>query len=95
MVLLFLSGDFIFIYLLAVLGLHVDFSVVEENGNYSLVAVPGLLLHWLLLLQSVDSRAQGLQELWHSGLVALWSVESSCTRDQTPVPCIGRRTLNH
>ena len=42
-------------------GLHVDFSLVEANGNYSLVAVRGLLLHWLLLLQSMDSRAQGLQ----------------------------------
>ena len=29
------------------------------------------------------------------GLVALWHVESSWTRDWTHVPCIGRRILNH
>ena len=29
------------------------------------------------------------------GLVALWHVESSQTRDQTHAPCIGRRILNH
>ena len=31
------------------------------------------------------------QELWHTGLVAPWHVESSQTRDQTHVPCIGRQ----
>ena len=30
-----------------------------------------------------------------SGLVALWHVESSQTRDGTNVSCIGRRTLIH
>ena len=29
------------------------------------------------------------------GLVALWQVESSRTRDGTWVPCIGRQILNH
>ena len=29
------------------------------------------------------------------GLVALWHVRSSQTRDQTCVPCIGRWILNH
>ena len=32
--------------------------------------------------------------MWHI-LVALWDVESSWTRDQTPVLCTGRRILNH
>ena len=36
------------------------------------------------------SRACGLQQLWHAGFVALRHVYSSWTRDQTPVPCIGR-----
>ena len=40
------------------------------------------------------SRAQA-QQLWCTGLVALWHVESSRTRAQTRVPCIGRRILNH
>ena len=30
-----------------------------------------------------------------TGLVAPGHVESSRTRDGTPVPCIGRQTLNH
>ena len=31
------------------------------------------------------------QQLWRSGVVALWHVESSRTKDQTCVPCIGRQ----
>ena len=33
--------------------------------------------------------------MWCTGLVALWHVGSSWTRDRTRVPCIGRWTLNH
>ena len=32
--------------------------------------------------------------MWHTGLVALQYVESSWTRDQTHVPCVGRWILN-
>ena len=39
------------------------------------------------------SRAQA-QQLWHTGLVALWHVGSSQIRARTRVPCIGRRILN-
>ena len=35
------------------------------------------------------------QQLWHLSLVAPWHVGSSWTRDQTCVPFIGRRILNH
>lgn len=38
--------------------------------------------------------ARGLQQLWHTGLVALQHVESSCSRGGTRVPCIDR-PLNH
>ena len=31
----------------------------------------------------------------HAGLVVLWHVESSWTKDQTCVPCIGRRIPIH
>ena len=60
-------------------------------------------LWWLLLSQSVGSRACRLrqlrlagprvwaQQLWYTGLVAPSLVGSSWTRDQTRVPCIGRR----
>ena len=40
------------------------------------------------------SRVQA-QQLWRTGLVALWHVGSSRTRAGTRVPCIGRWTLNH
>ena len=43
------------------------------------------------LLPSICSRAHRLQWLWHVGLAALWSVESSQIRDRTCVPCIGRQ----
>ena len=54
-----------------------------------------------------DPRAQGLhlfwfpgpraqaQKLWWTGLVVLWHVGSSRTRDQTCVSCIGKRILYH
>ena len=35
------------------------------------------------------------QELWYTGLVALWCVRSFRTRDRTHVPGMGRRILNH
>ena len=37
----------------------------------------------------------GLRWLCHTGLVAPQHVESSWTRDQTPVPCLGRWILIH
>ena len=40
------------------------------------------------------SRVQA-QQLWRTGLVALWHVGSSWTRAQTCVPCIGRQILIH
>ena len=54
-----------------------------------------LLCKVFLLLQSTHSRALRLQYLWHTSFVALWHVESSWTRDQTCVPCIGRWILSH
>ena len=40
------------------------------------------------------STAQA-QQLWRTGLVSLWHVGSSWTRDLTGVPCIGRWILKH
>ena len=36
-----------------------------------------------------------MQLLWCMGLAAPWYVESSWIRDQTCVPCIGRKASNH
>ena len=44
------------------------------------------------VLRSCDLRAQ---YSWCVGLVALWHMESSQTRGQTCVPCIGRQILIH
>ena len=49
---------------------------------------------WAQQLWLVGSRARA-QQLWHTGLVALWLVGSSWTRDRTCVPCIGRQIFNH
>ena len=49
---------------------------------------------WAQQLWLAGSRAQA-QQLWHTGLVALWHVGSSWTRAQTHVLCIGRRIPNH
>ena len=48
----------------------------------------------VILLWSSCSRVQA-QSFWNSGLVAPMHLKSSQTRDQTYVPCIGRRILNH
>ena len=58
----------------------------------SLVAEHGLQARKLQQLWHAGSRAQA-QQLWHTGLVAPWHVESSQTRAQTCVSCIGRRIL--
>ena len=61
----------------------------------------GFSLQQLLLLQSTGSRhkgfsscSSGTHQLWCMSFSCPWRVESSWTRDQTCVPCIGRWTLN-
>ena len=77
------------------------FSLVVESGGYSLVVAGLGFLVWLfLLLWSMGSRAHGLplwlegsrvwdRGLWYTGLVALWHMESSWSREQTHVLSIG------
>ena len=43
-------------------------------------------------MSSCHTRAQ---QVWCTGLAALRQVESSWTRDQTCVSCVGRQILNH
>ena len=69
-------------------------SLVAENRGYSSLLCVGFSLRWLLLLRSTGSRAQA-QQLWHTGLIALWHVGSSQTRARIRVPCIGKQILNH
>ena len=58
------------IYLfLAVLGLHcyMGFSVFAMSMGYSSLQCTGFSPEWLLLSQSIGSRALRLQLLWHVG----------------------------
>ena len=59
-------------------GLHccVGFSLVAESGGSSLTAMLGRLL-----LRNTGSRAHGLQQLWHRGLVASQHVGNFQIRD--------------
>ena len=63
----------LFIYLrlrwvfVAVRGL----SLAVEGGGYSSLRCIGVSLWWLLLLQSMGSRAHGLQQLRHTGSVVV------------------------
>ena len=64
------------------LGLHgcAGFSLVVESGGHFLLQCLGFSLQWLLSLQSTDSGARELQDLWPVGSVAvvprLWSTGS-------------------
>ena len=85
-ILFFLSCFCIYLFL-ATLGLccfWVDFSLVAGDRGSSLVAVGRL--------SSCGTRALE-HRLSSCSSVAPWHVGSSQTRDQTCVPCIGRRIL--
>ena len=66
-------------------------SLVAASRGSSLVAVRGLLIVVASLVAEHGLQGVWAQYLWHTGLVALRHVESSWTRDQTRVPCVGRR----
>ena len=83
---------------LAVLGLRCCTGLslaVLSGGGYSLAVV-----NWLLPAVASLVAGHGRKDVQASvgmcsGLVAPPHVGSSQTRDRTPVPCIGRRILNH
>ena len=98
-VLFFFLNYYLFIYLfilfLAVLGLRFCVRASSSCGKRGplFIAVRGP--HYRgLSLWSTGSRAQA-QQLWLTGLAALWHVGSSQTRARTRVPCISRQILNH
>ena len=83
-----LNTFLLFIYFLAVLGLHWCTWAFSSCGA------------WDSHCGGVSCcRAQVLgtwvQQLWCMHLDALWHVESVWTRDWTCVPCIGGQILNH
>ena len=87
---------------LAMLGLCCYVGFLYGELDCSWLRCRGFLLWWLLLVWSIGCRCTGssscsvwAQELWHMGLVAPWSVESSWTKNQTPVSCTGRQIVIH
>ena len=70
------------------------FSGCSKQGLL-FVAVHRLLIAVASLVAEHRLWVRELQQLWHTGLVALWHVESSWIRDRTHVPCTGRWILIH
>ena len=81
---------------MAVLGLRFCARAFSSWGKWGplfiVVRGPLTVAASLVGAQAPDAQAQ---QLWLTGLVALWHVGSSQTRARTRVPCIGRQILNH
>ena len=60
----------IYFWLFWIFAATLRLFLVASAGGYSLLSCTGFSLWWLLLLQSTDSRAIRLQQLWHISLVA-------------------------
>ena len=84
---------YITIWLCWVLAAMQGLSLVSVNGGNSLIVVLGLLIAMPSLVAELRLQGAWAQQLWCMGLVALWHVRSSWTRDRTHVPCIGRWIL--
>ena len=96
---IFLCFFFFFFFSLYFLLLWVfvamrGFSLVAAIRGCSLCCT-GFPLRCLLSLQSTGSRCGGSVVAVHELSCSPWHMESSWTRDQTQVPCIGRRILIH
>ena len=69
-------------------------SLVAVSEGYSFLQFAGFSIAVASLTEGMGSRVWA-QQLQCMGLVSLWHVESSWTRDQTSIPCIAKQTLNH
>ena len=90
-------GPFFKIYFLLFVVSWLCWIVIDVHGLSIALVSGGWALAvgmWASLVAAHGLRARA-QELWHTGLVAFWYVESSRIRDRTHVPCTGRRILNH
>ena len=74
------------------LSLHCCVRAFSSCGKWELLSGCS---NMLLLLQSMGSRAPGLQQLQHMGPAAPGDVESPQTRDGTCIPHVGRWIPNH
>ena len=71
------------------------FSLAVASRGYSLTAVHGFLIVVAFLVAGHRFQGTRAQQLWHTDLVAPCHVESSLTRYQTHISCIGRWILYH
>lgn len=79
---------------LALLGLApLRWLLVALSGDYSFIAVQGLLIEWIPLLQSMDARCTGLSRCSNAGsvVVSMWLMCSmacglSWTRGSNHIP---------
>ena len=92
---------FFFFNFLVVLGLRCCVQAFS-SCSYSSLWCMGFSLQWLLLWPSMSCRSQGFssfstqaQLLWIHWLNCPTSCEIFTDQDQTCVPSIGRRILNH
>ena len=84
---------FIHLFIFATAGSSLPLSgllELHQAGATLQLCCAGFSLWWLFLLQSMGSRASGLQLLWPRGLVALPQVKFSGSRAQTHAPCTNR-----
>ena len=90
----FFESNFIFSYWCNILdtGCVCFYFFICDYSGSSLLWVGFLCLQQAVPCSSCSTQAW---YSWHTGLVAPWLVESSGTRDQTGVPSIMRRILNH
>ena len=69
---------------LAVLGLHCCMQAFSSWEQGLLSSCGARISHWGgFSMRNMGSRTHSLQQSWHTGLFALWHMESSQTRDGT------------
>ena len=93
----FFFNKFIYLFILAVLGLHFcarAFSSCGKRGSL-FIAVRGPLTIAASLVAEHRLQTRRLSSCGSRGPVAPRHVGSSQTRARTRVPCIGRQILNH
>ena len=98
----FYVSSYLFLVVLDLRWCMWAFSIIATRGDYSRVAVPGLLIVVASLLHNTSCTHMSFcgcstraQQLWPLGLVAPRPVESSWTRGSTCVPCSDRWILIH
>ena len=87
------STFFFFSLYLAALNLYCCMWAFSSCGKWGLLFSCGALTSHYSGFSCWRAQVEAAQQLWLMGLVALWLVGSSQTRDWTCVPCIARWIL--